>query len=61
MVWMTMYVYDDDDFYDNDDDDLCACIIVVHFRMSIALICEFCDYVYTCILVGFNVMHSCRV
>ena len=56
-----MYVYDDDDFYDNDDDDLCACIIVVHFRMSIALICEFCDYVYTCILVGFNVMHSCRV
>ena len=43
---MTRVIYDDDDEY---VDDLCACIRVVHFSESLALICELFEYVYTCV------------
>ena len=42
----TTKVINDDDEY---DEDLCACIRVVHFSGSLALICELFKYVYTCV------------
>jgi hypothetical protein len=45
-IMMTRVIYDDDDEY---VDDLCACIRVVHFSESLALICELFEYVYTCV------------
>ena len=43
-IIMMRVIYDDNDEY---DDDLCACIRVVHFSVSLALICELFEYVYT--------------
>jgi len=45
-----MFIYDDDD--ESGDDDLCACLRVVHFRGSLALIFGLCYYVYTCITLS---------
>jgi len=45
MMMMTRVIYNDDEY----DDDLCACINVVHFSGSLALICELFEYVYTCV------------
>jgi hypothetical protein len=53
-------IYNDDE----SDDGLCACFRVVHFRGSLTLICELCDYVTMCIcvkLVEFNYLRSYRV
>jgi len=44
-IMMMRVIYDDDEYVD----DLCACIRVVHFSESLALICELFEYVYTCV------------
>jgi len=49
MLMRVMYIMMMRVIYDDDDDDLCACIRVVHFSGSLALICELFEYVYTCV------------
>jgi len=44
-IMMMIVIYDDDEY----NDDLCACIRVVHFSGSLALICELYEYVYACV------------
>jgi len=44
-IMMMRLIYDDDEY----DDELCACIRVVHFSGSLALISKLFEYVYTCV------------
>ena len=51
-----IFIYDHDE---SGDDVLCACIIVVHFRGNLTLVCELCDECVLVILVDFNSMRPC--